>query len=81
MSEELEASLSCELACRCETLTLIASLALLACSLVTFSPRSSGGLRAFYHGLSPALLRAFPVHAMIFFTYANVTDWLERHHM
>jgi hypothetical protein len=42
---------------------------------------SLGGLRAFYSGLTPALLRAFPVHAVVFFTFATVSEWLEKNDM
>lgn len=40
-----------------------------------------GGVRAFYIGLTPALLRAFPVHAVVFFAFATVSEWLERNDM
>lgn len=41
--------------------------------------RTGGGIRPFYNGLTPALLRAFPVHAVVFFTFAYVSEMLEKH--
>ena len=39
----------------------------------------TGGVRPFYNGLTPALLRAFPVHAVVFFTFAYVSEMIEKH--
>jgi hypothetical protein len=35
-----------------------------------------GGTRAFFKGLEPCLLRAFPVNAMMFLTYEQTLKWL-----
>jgi len=36
----------------------------------------SGGVRSFFKGIGPCLLRAFPVNAVIFLVYEQVMSWL-----
>lgn len=38
------------------------------------------GIGVYYRGLSPAILRAFPLHAIIFITYEYVTAFLQQRH-
>jgi solute carrier family 25 carnitine/acylcarnitine transporter 20/29 len=38
---------------------------------------NTNGISGFYRGLQPALLRAFPVHATVFFTYDCLIRWSE----
>lgn len=48
------------------------------CFLQTYR---AGGLKSFYAGLGPCLLRAFPHNAVLFLVYNLVSNWLGESHL